>query len=184
MEYKEYQGFLDETADRSVLLSKYQKPLTAALFAERSKVWESVNKEREEESGTGPIYTLGEIEIDGLPSAYQIYMNSVDEYEAAMKLVGSLFHWQELCKTKWFMEAVTQWREHMALRDFSIAKKVVMKEAKGNDGASARKLLDMANKVINPPVKKPTRKEELAAEREAAAQKSGIHIEDLYNKHI
>lgn len=39
-------------------------------------------------------------------SAYQVYMQSVDEYDAAMRLVGSLEHWRKLCSLKWFMEEV------------------------------------------------------------------------------
>lgn len=160
--YNEYKGFLYEgdtrtlaesPYSRSQLLSKYNKPLTAALFVERQDVW----KETQEERGIEPLYSLGEVERDGKPSAYQIYMNSVDEFEAAMKLVGSLYHWQALCGKDWFKQELTQWRSHMALRDYSLAKRAVLKDVRKGDGPAARKLLEMSNKVINPPVPKKTK---------------------------
>lgn len=164
-DYSRYRGYLATEDDeeqahgpyytKEALLSKYNKPLTAALFVERQEVW----KESQEERGIEPLYSLGELERDGKPSAYQIYMNSVDEFEAAMKLVGSLYHWQALCSKDWFMQELRQWREHMALRDYSFAKRAILKDVKGGDGPAARKLLEMSNKVINPPKPKTSKPE-------------------------
>ena len=170
--YEEYKGFLDPTADREVLISKHNKPLTATLFVERDAMWAIKGQE------SRAIYTLGEREREGLPSAYKIYMASVDEYEAAMKLVGSLYHWQALCECDWFMEELKQWRAHLALKDFSLAKSVTLKEARGGDGPAARKLLDMANRVINPPASHKKSKPE------EPKSNTTSEFDDLYNKYL
>lgn len=83
-----------------------------------------------------PLYTLRE-EDTTLPSAYKIYMSSTDEYEAAMKLLGSTRHWRRLCGLKWFMEGIPEkgfdgirsWRKDMELRDKSRAKRQLMDAA-------------------------------------------------------
>ena len=151
MNYVEYQGFLDPDEDTSVLVSKYNKPLTSALFIDRT-AWADVTDQRiaNGELEDRNLYTLKEREVDGYPSAYQIYMHSSDEYEAAMKLVGSLYHWTALMEKDWFMKELKEWRKHMALRDYSTAKSVVLKDAKNGDGPAARKIMDAANKVLNP----------------------------------
>ena len=51
-----------------------------------------------------PIYSMRDTEYNELPSAYLIYMHSIDEYDAATKLVGSLKHWRKLLAATWFME--------------------------------------------------------------------------------
>jgi len=89
-----------------------------------------------------------------LPSAYRIFMSSVDEYEAALKIVGSLKHWRKLCECTWFMEGdkprnfdgLIQWREDMRLRDASLAKRQLVASAKEGDASSSRKLLDISYK--------------------------------------
>lgn len=63
-------------------------------------------------------------------SLYRVYMSSVDEYEAGMRLVGSMQHWRKLCSQAWFhdgmdvhsWEGIKQAREDMAARDKSLAK--------------------------------------------------------------
>ena len=173
VDYESYKGFSEPDADRSILLSAYNKPLTAQLFVERTKVWKSTNTDRDVE----PVYTLGEVELEDKPSAYKIYMASADEYEAAMRLVGSLYHWTELCKTTWFMEELVQWREHMALRDYSLAKRAILKDVRGNDGAAARKLADMATRVINPPKAKTKPKQDTQTPE-------GSDLDQLYNTYL
>lgn len=165
--YSDYLGFRDPEKDQSVLIGRNNVLLTAALFVERADQWADIKAQRKAEGKWDhePIYTLGEHEVEGVLSAYQIYMNSVDEFDAALKLVGSVFHWQELCKKDWFLEQVNQWREHMALRDFSLAKMTTLQEAATGDGAAARHLLNFSHKVINPPPLKPKAKK-------AAAKKS------------
>jgi len=95
-----------------------------------------------------PFYTLKEFEYMGLPSAYKIYMESTDEYEAAMKLLGSMAHWEKLCGLKWFMEGrdgvhrgLKSWREDIKRRDASTAKKTLIEKTKNDDTSAARALL-------------------------------------------
>lgn len=74
-------------------------------------------------------------------SAYQIYMHSTDEYEAAIKLVGSMKHWRKLCSLKWFREGMPEysfegldsWRQDMKLRDESMAKKLLIESAQSGN---------------------------------------------------
>lgn len=160
MNYHKYQGFKDPSADQSVLLDSRQARKTETLFAE-SISYNSKQKYT-------PLYTLREQEKDGLPSAYQIYMHSVDETDAALKLVGSLSHWRRLCGLKWFMEGaqemghegLLQWREDMRARDATTAKSQLLDQAATGNVAAARKLYDEAtkNKVGRP--KKPEEKQD------------------------
>ena len=142
--YEQLQGFLDPEWDRSRLVGYDNRMLTAALF---------VDVDKNHESRYEPVWCMSDTEVNGLPSAYHVYMNSADEYEAAMKLVGSLRHWRRLLEAPWFMnggtgyEGLHQWREDMMLRDFSVAKGVVLSEAKSGDPVSAKKLLDLTLKA-------------------------------------
>jgi len=102
------------------------------------------------------MYSLKEQSHDeeNYPSAYKIYMESTDEYEAAMKLVGSMQHWRKLCGLKWFLEGrveaghtgLNKWREDMRMRDENIAKKVLLEKAKEGDIQAAKKLFDEAKR--------------------------------------
>lgn len=70
-------------------------------------------------------------------SIYRVYMESADEYEAAMRIVGSMQHWRKLCSQAWFLEGIDafswegikQAREDMAARDKSLAKKQLLEAA-------------------------------------------------------
>ena len=81
-------------------------------------------------------------------SAYQVYMHAVDEYDAAIKLVGSMKHWRKLCDLNWFLEGapehsfegLNQWREDMRLRDESLAKRQLMDSASAGN-VNAQKIL-------------------------------------------
>ena len=99
-----------------------------------------------------PLYTLGQEERwdeeqeKMLPSAYEIYMDSVDEYDAAIKLVKNLKNWGKLVNAHWFMEGSTAhkheglivWREHMRMRDASASKKALQVRMKDGDTAAAK----------------------------------------------
>jgi hypothetical protein len=173
MDYTEYKGFLDPAADRSVLFDNSNRLRTRSLFVETID-WS------QEKKGVEPLYSLTEYEREGKPSAYQIFIHCVSEYEAAMKLVGSLRHWRKLLALKWFVEGVEGiamseglgvWRKDMAHRDASIAKGVLFKGAGKNDTSSARKLLDMAGEVIEPapkrgPGRPPTKADKAAKDTE------------------
>ena len=96
-----------------------------------------------------PIFTLRCREYKGLPSAYQVYMSSVDEYDAALKIVPNMRVWESLKKAKWFMrgdpshtfEGLEAWRKHMKLRDASLAKKILIEKAEKGEVSAAKALL-------------------------------------------
>jgi hypothetical protein len=51
-------------------------------------------------------------------SLYQKYMDIGDptEYQVALRLFGSWGHWEALCKSKWFKELLTDWRNELRVR--------------------------------------------------------------------
>lgn len=111
-----------------------------------------------------PLYTLKEFDNE-LPSAYRIYMGAVDEYDAAMKLLGSMRHWRRLCGLKWFMDGIPQvgfdglksWRKDMEMRDRSKAKKQLMEKA--DEGVvSAQRTLFFADPAVQKRVTKAEKK--------------------------
>ena len=84
-----------------------------------------------------------------------IFRGSVDEYDAAMKILGSWEHWQKLCGLKWFVEGnvnnngvsgLATWREEMRLRDESRAKSILMEQADGGNVTAARYLHETSRK--------------------------------------
>lgn len=157
LNYAQYEGFSNSENDPSGLKDPRGLQRTSSLFRE------SITYEIKKKGKLKPIYNLGDTERDDLPSAYLIYMNSIDEYDAAIKIVGSLKHWRKLCKLKWFMEGIPgqhegleSWREDMKLRDASIAKGVLLKAAtSGKDSSAARKILDMSVDKPKRPVGRP-----------------------------
>lgn len=94
-----------------------------------------------------PMYTLKEQDTE-LPSAYRIFMSSVDEYDAAMNILGSMRHWRRLCGLKWFMDGIPtvgfdglkSWRKDMEMRDKSAAKKQLMEKASEGNVTAQRTL--------------------------------------------
>lgn len=116
--------------------------LTRAIF------WELSNPERREKFP--PLYMLGVNPGHGLPSAYQIYMSCVDEYEAAHTLMGNMKAWRNLCNCDWFMngeprtghEGLKQWRLDMEARDKSLAKQQL--KVKAEEG-SVQAMVKMYN---------------------------------------
>jgi len=96
-----------------------------------------------------PVFTMKQEPYMGLPSAYLVYMDSVDEYDAATKLAPNMKVWDELCGCSWFMnenpkhahQGLKVWREHMKQRDASLAKSQLMAKAKEGDTTAAKALL-------------------------------------------
>lgn len=105
-----------------------------------------------------PVYTLSERqEKDGVKSLYDIFINSVDEYDFAIKAFGSKAHLDKLKEIKWFNESwrgfrgfrgYNAWLDDMSERDISLGKQVLMQRAREGDTSAARKLIDM-NKPNN-----------------------------------
>jgi len=139
MDYYSFIGFADPAEDRSILKD--------VMGRYRTNIFYEFNKASHEEYP--PLYTMREDEWQGLPSAYQIFMLSDSEYEAALKLVGSWLHWQRLLKCRPFMEGsddggawvgLKRWREEKEIRDKALAYNQLKISAAGGN-VTAQKLI-------------------------------------------
>ena len=138
MDWHEYPGF-----SHPVLFDVRGHRRSASLF-----------KEATQDTNCAPIFTLKDHDIEGYPSAYVMYMESLDEYDAAMKIVGGMAHWRKLMSCKWFMDGdpelgflgLTQWRKDMAARDASEAKRELLVHVRNGDRQAAQYLLTYATK--------------------------------------
>ena len=100
-----------------------------------------------------PVYSLRDYDNKDFPSAYNIFMECTDEYEAALKLVGSMSHWRKLCRLKWFMEGIEiaqfeglkVWREDMLARDASTSKAILIEETEEGNVTAAKALYSLEN---------------------------------------
>jgi hypothetical protein len=152
MKNGDYEGFKN-SSDLSELRDSRGVQRTESLFVEVSQT-----KDKYE-----PLYSLKSWNSRGYPSAYLIYMGCVDETEAALKLVGSLSHWRKLCKLRWFLkgrpehgfEGLESWRQDMADRDASEAKRVILQECR-NGNVTAARALDKLAKDSSKSIPKPT----------------------------
>ena len=105
-----------------------------------------------------PMFTLKPFEYKGLPSAYQIYMESIDEFDAATKLVPNMKVWDQLKNADWFMngdpphsfEGLKVWREHMRQRDASAAKATLLAKVAAGDVTASKAVL--ADTKVKAPV--------------------------------
>ncbi len=89
-----------------------------------------------------PIYTINE-KADSLPSAHEIYMESLTEYAAAMKLVGTWKYWKGMIKSSVrIRKLVNDWREEKLLIDQNKARELMWKAAEGGNASAARFLLE------------------------------------------
>ncbi len=153
--YIDYEGFSDSSTARAILLDVRSVRRTQNLFIE---VTTDVKK-------YPPLYSMKEQDSKGYISAYQIFMHSVDEYDAALKLVGSIDHWNKLCGLKWFSEGspgftgINQWRADMRDRDLRTAKKALIKAATNGDASAATKLANW-DKTVNKAAVQPKKREE------------------------
>ena len=96
-----------------------------------------------------PIFTLKPYPYKGLPSVYQTYMNSIDEYDAATKIVPNMKEWDKLKAAHWFFshdeshsfEGLKSWREHMKQRDASTARAALFEKIEKGDVTAAKAIL-------------------------------------------
>lgn len=117
---------------------------TASLFAEVSQ-----------DPNNDPIFTMKDYDAKGCLSAYLIFMNSVDEGDAAMKMVGGMGHWRKLLRKDWFMngsvelgfEGLVQWRQDMLTRDMTRAKGIYEDRMREGDLAAARAMVTLIEKM-------------------------------------
>ena len=135
---------------------------TGSLFSETSQ-----DKNRH------PVFTLRDYENNGLLSMYNLYMTSVDEYDAAMKTVGSMTHWRKLMSCSWFMggdadknfTGLESWRRDMQARDASKAKRLLMAKVEEGDRQAAQFLMTYATKGDTAGLLQSTKSKPKAVER-------------------
>ena len=118
-----------------------------------------------------PIFTLKPFPYKGLPSAYQVFMGSIDEYEAALKIVPNMKTWDQLKEASWFLngdvahsfEGLAVWRDHMKQRDASAAREALMTKMQSGDVTAAKAIL--ADTKVKAPVGRKSKqtKEEIAS---------------------
>lgn len=104
----------------------------------------------------GPVMTLAEkpkwdyLRETWLPSAKQIFVLSNSEYEGAMKLVGSMEHWNMLLDCDWFVNgkekdasftSLTQWKKEQQDRIASLAQTHLLEAAMAGNVTAIKALL-------------------------------------------
>ena len=108
--------------------------LTRALFFEETLADKS-----------SVVYTLKDVDHQGFPSLYRLYMELDDptEWEVSQKLVDGWGHWEMLCASEWFKPFIERWRKELELRMKSKALARIRAEAKSGSKESF-----MANKYV------------------------------------
>ena len=94
-----------------------------------------------------PLYNLSKLDHHDTLSMYNIYMSQPTEYDAAMFLLGDWKHWEVLCGTKYFKSYIASWREERAVKEASIAHRVLLEAAEAGNVTAAKTILLDARKV-------------------------------------
>jgi hypothetical protein len=102
-----------------------------------------------------------ELEVKSL---YKMYMESVDEYDCAMKALGSMAHWRKLTDCEWFMKHLRDWREDMKARDESLAKQQLQLEAENGNVSAQKALFESAKKPTQKASGRPQKKQPSSTE--------------------
>jgi len=78
------------------------------------------------------LYTLKDVDHEGYPSLYRLYMELDDptEWEVAQQLMDGWEHWEMLTNCTWFKPTVERWRKELQLRMMSKALVRIKSEAK------------------------------------------------------
>jgi hypothetical protein len=78
------------------------------------------------------LYTLKDVDHQGYPSLYLLYMatNDPTEWKFATEYFDGWEHWEMLCECEWFKPLVSRWRRELELRMKSQALARIMAEAK------------------------------------------------------
>lgn len=135
--------------DESLLYDSVGRLATNAIF------WESNNAKTREKYPPSYTLKLRDYAPEGydkpFPSAYLIYMEAIDEYDAAIKLVGNMANWEMLCNLDWFMNGnklpasshigLKAWREHKAAKEKSRAMALLQEKADNGDTNAAKAIL-------------------------------------------
>lgn len=125
-------------SDSPILFDARGARRTASLFIETTQ-----------DSNRDPIFTMRDHSVKGMICVYDVWMNSVDEGDAAMKLVGSMSHWRKLLRCDWFMhgnaelsfEGLLQWRQDMLTRDMTRAKGIYEDLMRKDDLQAAKAMM-------------------------------------------
>lgn len=167
IDYKNYVGYSDTNCDKSVLKDPRGVMRTRSLFRETFD-YKTAKQVLE------PIYTLFDDTKNGLPSVWRIYMEAPTEYDAAMRIVGGMRHWEALCKTRWFtapllkdvnynhITGLYKWREFKEQKDDAAVRAILLELAKSGNVSAAKALL----------APKPERKVKEAAEEKKTAEEN------------
>ena len=111
---------------------------TESLFKETCSAAAKAN-------GYSPVFTLKEVDPDGLPSMRKHFILSEDPtgYTTAKELLGSWSHWQKIFANKRFKEELDAWQEELDVRLRSKAIKAIKDTAltEGSKGTTAAKYL-------------------------------------------
>lgn len=152
---------------------------TDSLFKERIA-------KRHKNRGTKAVYTLTEREpAKGYEKLYDIFINSADEYDFAIKAFGAKGHLDKLKEISWFMEGwqgcpsfrgYNAWLDDMKERDASIGKKVLIERAQDGDVTAAKKLIDLHKQTAS---KGRPKKEDIQREAAKRAEEKTDIEEDL-----
>lgn len=130
------------------------KQLTKGLFID------SCPKDKVQEYKPKWTLRLEDYEQDGVvyKSAYQLYMNSSTEFEAAMILMDGLYEkWKKLQNVKWFLNGrdstapahigLEAWREHKQLQDYTRQIKNLEEKAANGDTNAAKAVIALIEKA-------------------------------------
>lgn len=152
---------------------------TDSMFVERIA-------KRHKNRGLTPVYCLSERQDHkDCPRLYQIFINSADEYDFAIKAFGSKGQLDKLKQTGWFMNGwqgcatfrgYEAWLDDMQERDASLGKKVLIEKAQEGDITAAKKLVDMHKKVAT---KGRPKKEDIQKEAAKRAEEKTDIEDDL-----
>jgi hypothetical protein len=76
-------------------------------------------------------FTLKDEDHAGYPSLRRLYLQADDptEYEFAIRVIGSLAQWDDLCRCKWFKPFIEAWRRELELRFKAKALSLIREEA-------------------------------------------------------
>lgn len=64
------------------------------------------------------VYTLKDVDHEGYPSLYRLYLDKADptEYEFSKEYLGGWYHWQMIANAAWFKPYITRWRTELELK--------------------------------------------------------------------
>lgn len=131
------------------------------------EIWKRNNNNTRREL-VKPFFTMRDYEFRDYVSLKQIYMNSVDEFDCAMKAFGSWDFWLYLCKNPAFLNGtqlraqwtgILNWREEKRLMEQNAAKKIIIDLAAKGNFAAAKMLFD--NTTVKDSVGRPSQEKVL-----------------------